>query len=277
MQALIEMIFSLRATGLLLAGGLVLLGGAPASAQCRPPHFRKGQDYGASIFVSIQSRDFTLDKLACLAQTLRGRRPDYKSFWVFFFDSDEAAKYFQPPVEGYPPRWPKWAKGLHAMYSFEADKEDRIEILPMGYNSVPSSVTSIDLPLVAATRCRLAVQDRCLIAAMERIAYPQEALKTRTSGVIVLKGTVKRDGRVTGLRVARADTTPDQEKGRLADAALKDLRTWRFDAAGHDDPIQIVYSFAVETAPIGGGSTQVQWVPPNQVEVRTTVPEPDTD
>ena len=92
-----------------------------------------------------------------------------------------------------------------------------------------------------------------------------------------MKGTVKRDGRVTGLRVARADTTPDQEKGRLADAALKDLRTWRFDAAGHDDPIQIVYSFAVETAPIGGGSTQVQWVPPNQVEVRTTVPEPDTD
>jgi len=268
------MILGLPAIGVFLVGCLALLGAAPASAQCRSPHFRTGQDYGGSLFVSLQPRDFTLDKLTCLAQALRNRRRDRRSFSILFFDSDEAAKYFQPPVEGYPPRWPEWAKELHAIYSFEADKhEESLDIMPLGYNTGPSLTTKIDLPFAAEPRCRLEMQNRCLIAAVEKITYPQEALKTRASGVIALTGAIERDGRVTGLHVAEADVKPGEEKEWLVNAALHDLKTWQFDAGGHADPIQIIYSFAVDSSLPRGAVPEVQCVLPNTVKVRANPPE----
>jgi TonB family protein len=273
-QGLTETISSLPAIGVVLAGCLALLGGTPASAQCRPPSFRSGQDYGGSFLVSIQPRDLTLDKLTCLARALRNRRRDRKSFSVLFFDSDEAAKYFQPPVEGYPPRWPKWAKELHAIYSFDADKhEESLDILPLGYNTGPSLVSRIDLPPSTPPRCRVEIQNRCLIAAAEKITYPREALKSRASGVIVLKAAIGRDGRVTGLRVAEANVQPSEEKARLANATLQDLKGWRFDAAGHNDPIQITYAFAIDASLARGGVPEVHWVSPSRLEIRANPPE----
>ncbi|MGP8176260.1 MAG: energy transducer TonB [Terracidiphilus sp.] len=228
------------------------------------------------MFVSLQPREFTLDKLICLAQTLRDRRPDRKSFGVFFFDSHEAAERFQgDPVEGgFPPRWHEWAKELHATYSFDADKhEETIEIIPMGFIADPSLDTSLDLPLAAKPHCRLEIQNRCLMAAVEKITYPQSALEARASGVIVLAGTVDRDGRVTGLHLAEADVIPGEEKKRLVNAALHDLETWQFDAGAHADPIRITYSFAVDSSLPRGVVPQVQWASPNEVTVRANPPE----
>lgn len=268
-------LYRLPAIAVILAICLVLLVGAPASAQCHPPHFRTGQDYGASLFISVERRDFTLDKLTCLAQALRDRHPDWKTFGVIFFDSYEAAQYFHgQQVEDIYPKWPEWAKEVHAMYSFDADKhEESLEIWPVGFTSAPSLDTTVNLPLAGARHCRLEIQNRCLMAAMEKITYPQGAPPTRASGTVALVGLIRRDGRVTGLRVAEVDVRPAQEKGRLANAALNDLETWQFDAGGHDDPIRIVYSFAIDAALPRGVAPEVRWVSPNEVEVRANPPE----
>lgn len=274
MQVPIKIIPSLPTVGGFLLGCLTLLADAPAFAQCLPPHFRVGQDYGTSLLVSIQPRDFTLDKLTCLVQALRDRPQEGRTVGILFFDSEEAARYFLPPVEGYPRRWPEWAKALHAIYSFDADRnEESLDIVPMGYNTGPSLATTIALPVVAAPQCRLEIQSRCLMAAMEKITYPKEALRMRASGRIVLVGTIGRDGRVTDLHVAEAGVKPDEEKGQLVNAALQDLKTWQFDAAGRDDPIRIIYSFAIDTSRARGSVPGVLWVSPNQVKVRTGPPQ----
>jgi hypothetical protein len=256
-----------------VAGCLGVLARAQDSTQCTPPSFRVGQDYGASLFVSIQPRDLVLSKLICLAQILRNRRGDRTNFGVLFFDSAEAAKYFLPPVEGYPPRWPQWAKRLHAIYSMDADKhEESLGILPMGFNTAPSLLTEIDLPLAGVPHCGLELLTHCVIAALEKIEFPRESLKVGAAGTITLTGTVARDGRVTGLRVAAVDAVPVGEKRRLANAALQDLKTWQFDAARQASSIRVIYSFAVDTSLILGGVPEVQWALPNQVKVRMSLP-----
>jgi len=247
---------------------LALLTGVPAPAECRPPHFRIGQDYCGSVFVSIDRRDFAIKKLICLAQTLRR---DRGTFGVEFFDSYEAAQSFRgmPPEGGPPTTWYDWAKEVHAGYSFDVAKhEESIDISPMGDNTAPSWFTRISLPLAGAAHCRLEIQDRCLMAAMEKITYPQEALKMRASGVVTLAGTMQRDGRVAGLRVAEADVKPPQGREQLVAAALQDLKTWQFDTAAHEDAIRIAYSFAIDTALPRGAPAQARWVSPNRVEVR---------
>jgi hypothetical protein len=264
------------AIGVLLTGCLALVCGAPASAQCHPPHFQTGQDYDASVFVSIQPDDLSLDGLTCLARTLRNRRQQHRRFFVSFFDSLEAARYFQGmPVEGgYPPRWHEWAKALRAMYSFDLEKrEESIEVLPMGFNTAPSLLTTIDLQLGRAPHCRLEIQNRCLLAAMEKITYPQGAVKTGASAVIVLTGSIAPDGRVMRLVVAQADVKPAAERSQLVNAALEDLKAWRFDAGPHDDAIRITYSFAVDTSLPRGVEPRVRWVSPDQVTVRASPPE----
>jgi len=257
----------LSAIGATLAGCLIFLAGAPASAQCRPPQFRMGQDYGSSVFVSIERRDFTIEKLTCLARTLRRR---WSTFGVVFLDSYEAAQNYRgAPVEDIYPKWPEWAKEVHALYSFDASKhEESLEVWPMGENTAPSWSTTIALPIVGAPHCRLEIQNRCLMAAMEKVTYPQEAPETRASGVVMLVGTIGRDGGVSGLRVETADVKPPPGREQLVRAAIQDLKAWQFDAAAHDDPIRIVYSFAIDTARPRGAPPQVRWVSPNQVEVR---------
>ena len=257
------------AIGIIFAGYLPLLGAAPASAQCPEPHFRTAHDYGASLLVSMQARDFTLDNLTCLAQTLRNRSGDHKIFSILFFSSREAAEYFQPPVEGYLPKWPGWAKQVHAIYSFDANKhEESLDILPMGYNTAPSLLTRIDLPLAAVPNCRLETQNRCLMVAMEKTTYPQDALRASAEGSIVLTGSIKRNGRVTRIKVSETDVRPSDEGKTLMKTAIQDLKTWQFDTGGHDDPLRITYSYTIDTSLADRGASHVQWVPPDQVSVR---------
>jgi hypothetical protein len=218
----------------------------------------------------------TIGKLACLCETLRKNRTEYKTFGVFIFDSYEAAKHFMPLLpEGSPTKkWYEWARSNHAVYSFEADKhEENLDIMPTGYMGDPSLTNTFDLPLSRTQRCTVEVQNRCLIAAMEEITYPQEALRTRGSGAIDLEGVIGRDGAVTGLHLTRADVKPSGEKGRLANAALRDLRTWRFDAAEQSSPIRIVYSFAVDSSLAPGAAPKVRWTSPDHVSVRANPPE----
>ena len=129
----------------IMASCAALVAWLPLSAQCVPPHYRSGQDYGVGVFVSIRRSDFTVDKLVCLGQTLRGQRPSQESFSVFFFDSDEAAAHFRgTAIEADPtPKWQRWAHALHAEYSFDSAKhEETLSIQPMGF-ACPTSAPGI--------------------------------------------------------------------------------------------------------------------------------------
>ena len=259
------------AIGVVLLTCLALLGDVPVSAQCRAPHFRRGADYGRLLSVSIQKRDFSIDKLTCLAQTLRSNRRNLESFDLLFFSSHEASQRFRGiPVEsGFPPRWHKWAKELHAAYSFDADKhKENLEIMPMGFGTAPILRTMLDLPLPAAPHCRLEIQNRCLMAAMEQISYPQEALKKRATGVVVLTGVIRRDGQCAGLHLQETDVKAGEDTEWLVNVAFQDLRTWQFDAADRDDAVRVTYSFAVDASLPRGVAPQVEWVSPSQVKVR---------
>jgi TonB family protein len=262
-----------------LAFCLLSLACADGLAQCQAPRFHKGQDYGASVFVSIRPSDFTLNKLTCLARRLREARQERKSLGVLFFSSRDAAKYFQPPGSvdfepGWPPGRVEWRTHLHALYSFDAAKhEESLKILPLGYETAPTLVTTIDLPLATTPHCHMEIRDRCLMAVLKEITYPQAALKANASGKVVLTGTINRDGRVRSLRVAEADVNPSDERESLAKAALQNLRTWQFDAPEYDDPIRITYSYTIDKSLLHGGVTLVEWDLPNQVIVRANVRE----
>jgi TonB family protein len=244
----------------------VLCGSASASAQCRAPDFRKGQDYDASIFVSIAPRDFAVNRLTCLAQTLRSRRRNFKTFGVFFFDSYEAAKYFQPAAEGYPAKWPQWAAQLHAIYTFDAANQlEVLNIIPQGYKSDPSLTTTIVLPIGTTPRCRLQIQGRCLMAVLEDITYPDEAMKAKLSGSVALKGNITSAGGVTAVQVTETHVEQDQRMALLVEAACRNLRAWKFDSGQRDTSFQITYSYVLDAAQSVGGAPKVEWSLPNQI------------
>lgn len=250
----------------LLIGCLAVLG-----ADCRLTDFHIAQAYGNLLCVSVAPRDLTVRTLTCLARTLKRQREADKGFVVLFFSSREAAERFLPPVEGHSPGW---SKQLRALYSFDPDKpEESLMITPMGYVMSPSLVTTLDLSSTAVPHCQLELQGRCVMEATANITYPQAALNARASGMITVTGTIKRDGGISDARVAHADVNPGQEERDLADAALLDLRAWRFDAGEHDDPIRITYSYSIDTSLPHGGAAMVRWSPPDQVRIRANTPE----
>lgn len=248
--------------------------GVSAAAQCRAPRFRKGRDYGGSMYVSIRPKDFTLDSLTCLGQTLRKNRRAWKSFQVLFFTSRDGAYNFSPaPIEVQRAWWSQWARKLHAGYFFDAEKhEEYLEIMPLGYED-ESYYSKVVLPLAATPHCRLDIAGRCLTAVGQPVAYPEDALRARASGRIVLTGTINRSGGVTGLQVAEADVNPREEKESLVNATILNLNTWQFDSAKRDDLFRINYSYVIHTLLARGSMSEVVWALPNEITVRGNPPE----
>jgi hypothetical protein len=249
--------------------------GGDLFAQCKAPRYRKGQDYGASVWISIAPRDFTLEKLICLGQTLRNKRlRDPGQFGVFFFTSFEAAKYFQPPVEGVPPKWRVWARNLHAIYSYEKNDKDKnksketIDIIPLGYGEGPSIGTTLNLSLINQQHCGLQIEERCLMLVMQSIDYPEEALKAKVSGKVTLTGIISLDGRVGNLQVAEADVSPSEAKDVLATASFVNLESWRFDSGKAETPIRITFTYAIDASSPAGLNDDVNWELPNQIVIR---------
>ena len=270
MLALIEGTIPFRPARLGLAACLVWIGGGSLSAQCRPPNFRVGQDYIAAMFISMDLRDFTLDRLTCLAQTLRNSRSDRDSFAVFFFDSHEAARKFRGmPVEGgQPPRWSQWAKHLHASYSFDAGKEETLSLTPMGFATATALASKLDVPIATPPYCHVELANRCLVAGLDRIAYPTEARRSSSEVAFVLAGTILPNGRVSAVHLADRPIRADRTSQRLAQAAIRDLQTWQFDTGKTRDTMRIEHSFSTDDSLPEGSPPQVQWTPPNQVKIR---------
>ena len=158
---------------------------------------------------------------------------------------------------------------FHAEYNFDPDEKPKesLLIMPRGWGGERSPV---DLSGAAPHHCKaeLEVQNRCIMLAASPVAYPANA-----SGAITLTATVGRDGGVKGIRAAETHVTPDKATDFLVEAARQDLSTWHLDAADHDDPLRVTYSFVMDPSLRRGDGTFIRWNPPDHVEVRTNSPE----
>jgi len=223
-------------------------------AQCHAPGFHLGQDFSnpeqgiGSLSISLQPKDFTVQKLSCLCQKLLIKNPKWEDALVQFFTSREAAgnmSHILSPEA--PPEAKRWAREEHAFFSFNRSKHiEQLNIFPLGIRGPELLNTTIDLPVTTAPRCQLKIGSRCVMVALEEIDYPQETLKVRASGKVTVAGVIDRKGGVRQIRVVGIDVHPN-DGNALASAALRDLGTWRFDSGDHNDAVQIIYTFEIST------------------------------
>jgi len=261
---------------------LVLCSSSGAFAQCRPPRYRLGSvyldsssDWVASI--SMRPQDFAPGKLVCLASTFKGQYSDRGRIMVNIFSSSQAA---QGPIlmQEYTGEDMARFAQMHAQYVFDADRrEDYVEILPAG-SDIPSPLpgvgpygTRIDLPAGAAIHCRLELGSRCLIA-LDDVTYPPEALKRRVGGKVTLAAAVTRGGCIRHIQVVKTEATPRDGENLLANAAVRNLSTWRAEPGSRQEALQITYSYVIDDSLPESGLPRVQWALPTDVMVTDRPP-----
>jgi hypothetical protein len=256
-----------------------------ASAECKAPRFHKGLDFSGtdagSLSVSIEPRDFTIEKLTCLIEHLKKRNPGWKRAGVWIYSSREAAENYvssdEIPVSM--TLWREWARHRHASYYLEPDGTEYFYISPFGDRVVdPMYYWKLDLPLSGRPRCgRIAMLlDRCLIAVVGDTTYPQTALKNAAFGRVTVTGWIERDGSVNRIDVKDADVRPPQFKELLTSAAVENLKTWQFGVSDEATPFQIDYSYVMDTGPVARGqyAGEVTVYPslPWNIEIRVKAP-----
>jgi hypothetical protein len=248
-------------------GLLIMLASCSALAECHAPRFRVGQDFGATVFVAVNTRDLGIDKLVCLARALFDRRSAPPNFSVVYCTSDNAARYFQGrPVEGTPPGWEKWARHVHAIYTRDTEKHSETMLIsPLGFKTPPTLLTTIEVSGQGERACRGEIANRCLLAALEEITYPEDALMAGQSETIHITGVIGAGGAVSNLRVARPNS---RLKKHLARIALRDLKTWRFDPTTRTDPFEMSYVFEAKGHLPHGTPPYLELTPPDRVSVR---------
>ncbi len=273
-------VYSLRRSLVLLACLLVSVYGARTSAQCTPPPYWSGRDFTnlasgqGSIFIGIHRDDFSMNNLFCLVRTMRASHPKWKSSGILIFDSEKAAKYFQVPGNFQMPGWEddtetaEWAKHLHALYVFDAEKhEEYLEILPLGYRTGTSFQTRIDLPVATTPHCRFEINDRCVFA-MDRMDYPINALNDAVSGIITVTGTISRNGRIKHEEIAEASANPPEKGELLTKAVRKNIKTCRLEKSAREDTFRMTYLYTIDS-PLPPDAVDVEFVSPNEITITT--------
>ena len=269
---------SMRTTRLFISFLVVVGFSTPAITQCHVPSFHIGQDFSnpdqgiGALSVSLQPKDFTVQKLACLCHALLKKNPQWKRAGVEIFTSREAAGNWSHMLSTEsPPEAKRWKKELHASYSFnKSTQQNQFEIIPFGIRGPASLDTTMNLPLTTPPQCQVEIGKRCLTVALQEIDYPQEALKLRASGKVTVAAVIDRKGGIRQLRVVSADIHP-ANGNVLANAALRDLSGWRFDSGDRDEDFQIVYSFEITAPdPFYRAETSVSFSLPNEVDVRVS-------
>lgn len=247
----------------------ITLIGSPAFGQCRPPDFKVGRNYGASVYVSIQPRDFTIENAICLAQTLRREHPDWTSFNVLIFASQEAANDFQPSHGDYENEevWAEAARQLHAGYFFDSNMhEERLDILPLGYQTASSLTSRINLPFVNQPTCRLEYSHRCLIL-LDGPRFQADALRARASGTVTLTGMISRGGEVSRIEVLGSSVTPEQWRSQLTNDSIANLRSWKLEPSESEDHVRVTYDYISDTSLPKNYKLDVKFALPDQITV----------
>ncbi len=251
---------------LLLPPLLACVLGFTAAAQCHPPSFEKGRDFinpdeGEGLLqIAVRPEDLSLENLICLATTLRAQNPNWKNVVVLIFTSTDAAYNFAAGSELVDctdcrdkMRQPKLAAQLRAGYFLDIyQHENFLNINPLGYNEPPPLDTRIDLPLRDAhPRCHLELNDRCALT-MDWPDYPRKAIQAKASGSVTLQATILPDGELRRAHLLESDVQPQKMKKLLAQAAKKNLSTWRVEPALKKMTVRVTYTYAIE-------KTSSQW------------------
>jgi hypothetical protein len=249
---------------------LVLCSGMEAFAQCPAPRYRTGitpvnSDAELIMSISIPLRDFAPNRLVCLATSLKERYRGRKSVIVSIFSSYEAASHSLGVL---PPEAGKFARQMlarmHGRYVFSAERHvEYLELMP----TLDWERTRIDLPVVAAPHCRVEIAQRCLIES-HGIDYPWEAVKLRASGSVALTATFARDGKVSRVRLVKAQSVPEGAAGPLADAAVQNLSSWRLEPGPRAETVRITYSYVIDRSLPWNILTEVRWIPPDEIAIR---------
>jgi Gram-negative bacterial TonB protein C-terminal len=249
---------------------------ASAFAACPAPHYRPGyvwEDSQSTIMmnVSIRMADFAPDRLICLTQTFKERYGVQRKIKILIFSTRAAAEQYTMPFAGDSAKTRvNWAARMYASYFYTPDThEEYLSITPDPLKSDVGSpfVSRIDLPIVNPPPCKFQIHGRCLLA-LDDIDYPSEALKERVSGKLRLTGTIDREGKVTGIRVAQANATPTEKAGLLTEAAVQNLGTWRLEEAKQQDALQITLTYVIDSSLPHRGDVQVKIASPNEITVR---------
>jgi TonB family protein len=242
-----------------------------ALAACDPPQYEKALIYEDSqsstlMQISIRLSDFAPSKLVCLAEALKRSYPGRKKIGVSIFSSYDAAKHYRLVQGDFVGKRPNWGAEMHGDYFYDADKHvEYVEILPLGAHS--PFATRIDLPSSRAPQCQLQIGDRCLLAT-GALQYPGDAVKSGNSGTVTLTGTIARDGKLTGVRVAVASLSLVKDGGLLESAAVQDLKSWRFEPTTHEEPVRITYTYEISPPDTGREKPTIEFDLPHRVIIR---------
>jgi TonB family protein len=271
---------AMRRLGRVCLISAVLLAATAASArgECGRIHYGAGQNYISArgtrglATLSVPPDELTVNNLLCLAQGLHANYPEWRAVVVLFFASQEAAKRWRPEwvlgdyVGPMPPTW-KWETDMRAGYFLDAAKgEEYLLLTPFGWNSGNDELaTRIDLPLAGTPGCTVGLGSRCLLA-WERFSYPSDPIAGVASGSVIVEGRVGRDGSVTSVRATDGGAFPETATKALADAAVKHVRSWRFEPSPRDDRFRITYWYTPDSS-IAPGMTRINVEFPERVRV----------
>ncbi len=258
-----------------LAVFVLLFEAIRAFGACDVPHYRSVrtvEDTPSDVYIdiSIRLRDFTPERLICLAGALRQKYPG-RNVGVSMFSSLEAAHGYSPTTMDPSPVIVYSQSKLHGHYSYNKDThEDYLLIMPDAFSRRVNSpsTTRIDLPVAREPACRLAINGRCVLE-FEHIDYPFVEGNAQVSGRVTLSGSIGRDGTLSPLIVASAEVSPPQQRSVLVDWARHNLSTWRFEPAKRNDVLRITYDFADTRFPSNGFEDGVQFRLPDEVRIET--------
>jgi hypothetical protein len=243
-----------------------------ALAQCHAPDYLQGGtlfDSKSEIItnISVNVQDFTPNKLACLARSLKEHYRGRNRVIVSIFSSQAAATYLvsavlppEPDAEDY-----EMFKQLHASYVFRTDIHDDYVLLmpdPMIDNAASPINTKIDLSTATIPPCQLQINARCLLEFDHIDLVGHEATST-----VTLTAEIERSGSVSDVQVVGTDKNSSNAQQAFADFAAHNLKSWWFESSRNKDGIRIVYSIERVTTPLEHG-INVQFVLPDRVNIK---------
>jgi len=241
-----------------------------ARGDCKAPSYRVGRTYDNAapavlLNIAVRQEDFAPASLICLASVLK-RTYQAPEVAIGIFSSYRAALNYLPLGVEFPKDAVLWASKQHAEYYFSAEKhEEYLLLIPDGLSLGVNSAfnTRIDLPVTGKPSCKLEIRSRCLLE-FAHMALPRE----EPSGSITLTGRIEPNGSVSRVRLVVLETNSSSTHQGLADFAIRNLKSWRFERDGTKDAVRITYSLERGETDLEHG-TRVHFMLPGKVNIQT--------
>ena len=256
--------------------GLLLSLATGAWAKCDVPPYKVGKVWEDStsrvaIGISIRLQDFAPHRLLCLATTLRERYSSRQDVSILIFSDRDASRHYVPSATESSSEKIRNASKMHALYTFDAEKrEEYVLLMPDPLIQDPTSPlnTKWDLPNSNEIACNLRICHRCLLE-FRHLSYPWQDGGALASGVVTLTGTISRNGAVGKIDLVGVEASRAADRSLLVNAAVGNLKSWRFENALTEEKLRISYAFVLTRGSGLKFGTQVSFSLPDRVIVET--------